>query len=85
MFNFLNGIFFFIPNFMNLQRQSFLFFLQTGLIDEFQNRNPITHKKKKIKLLFYPKFYQLTFPNLNCKQAINLSKTYCSKLYLPVQ
>ena len=85
MLNFLNGMFFLIPNFMNLQRQSFIFFLQKSLINEFQKRNPIISKKKKIKLLFYPKFYQLTCPNLNSEQAITSSETYSSKIYLPVQ
>lgn len=85
MFNFINEISFLIPKFMTIQRQSFLVFLQTSLIHEFQKRNPIINKKKKIKLLFYPKWYLLASPQLNSEQSISESKTYSSKLYLPVR
>jgi len=85
MFNFFNEISFLIPNFMDLQRKSFINFFKTSLVNEFQKRNPIISKKKKIKILFYPKLYLLIFPQSDSEQAINESRTYSSKLYIPVQ
>lgn len=84
MFNFVNELSCLIPNFIDVQTQSFLVFLHTNLIQEFQKRNPIVNKKKKIKIFFYPKWYLLTFPELTPTQAINELQTYSSKLYLPV-
>ena len=51
----------------------------------FKKKNPILNKKKRIKILFFPKFYQLTAPKQNPDQAVIKSKTYASELYIPIQ
>ena len=84
MANFLNEISFLIPDFLNLQRSSFYTFLQQGIIDEFQKKNPILIKKKRIKIIFYPKFYQIEIPSNNIDYCIAKSKTYAGKLYIPI-
>ena len=84
MTNFLNEISFLIPDFLNLQRESFYSFLDKGLIDEFQKKNPILIKKKKIKIIFCPKFYQIKIPLNNIEFCISQSKTYGGKLYIPI-
>ena len=73
----LNFISFLIPDFLDIQRSSFFY--------EFQKKNPILNKKKRIKILFFPKFYQLTAPKQNPDQAVIKSKTYASELYIPIQ
>ena len=85
MFKFLKELSFLIPNFLDIQRSSFSHFLEKGLIEEFQKRNPIINRKKKIKIIFFPKFYQFKIPKQNSHQAIIKSKTYSSGLYLPIQ
>lgn len=81
----LKEVSFLIPDFLNVQRLSFLHLLEKGLISEFQKKNPVLDRKKKIKIIFFPKFYQLTAPKQNVDQAIINSKTYASELYIPIQ
>ena len=76
---------FFLPDFIELQRQSYLSFLTKGVAEEFYKRNPITSKDKQIEIFFYPEHYKLTKPHLSLKTAIHLQKSYVSKLYVPVQ
>nr|QIA46880.1 beta subunit of RNA polymerase [Pandorina colemaniae] len=76
---------YFITDFVAIQRKSFYTLLEKGIIEEFSKRNPITNTKKTIELFFYPNFYQLTPPKYTPTQAIIKSKSYTSKLYIPVQ
>nr|AYQ94770.1 RNA polymerase beta subunit protein a [Elakatothrix viridis] len=70
---------------IQIQRQSFLYLLEKGIIEEIQKRNPITNEKKDLEIIFHPEYYQLSNPELNPYEAILNSKTYCSKMYIPVQ
>ena len=76
---------YFISDFVEIQRQSFFTLLEKGIIEEFSKRNPITNSNKTVELFFYPDYYQLTPPQYNPSQAIIKSKSYTSKLYIPVQ
>lgn len=76
---------YFISDFVDIQRQSFFQLLEKGIIEEFTKRNPITSLKKDIELFFYPEHYKLTIPEFSPRQAIIKSKSYTSKLYIPVQ
>ena len=76
---------YFLPDFIEIQRNSFRELLDKGLIEEFSKRNPINNVKKDLELYFYPEYYKLTVPEFNPKQAILNSKSYTSKLYMPVQ
>jgi DNA-directed RNA polymerase subunit beta len=76
---------FFLSDFVGIQRNSFLQFLETGLIEEFSKRNPITNTSKTLEVFFYPEYYQLTEPNYTTRQAILKGKSYASRLFVPVQ
>ena len=76
---------FFISDFVEIQRRSFFELLEKGIIDEFSKRNPITSLRRDVELYFYPEYYKLTIPEYNPRQAILRSKSYTSKLYMPVQ
>nr|BCA78211.1 RNA polymerase beta subunit I [Astrephomene gubernaculifera] len=76
---------YFITDFVEIQRKSFYTLLEKGIIEEFSKRNPITNTKKTIEFFFYPNYYQLTAPQYTPSQAIIKSKSYISKLYIPVQ
>nr|ABU88331.1 RNA polymerase beta subunit [Chlamydomonas moewusii] len=80
----LNSVYY-LPDFLEIQRQSFFTLLEKGLIDEFSKRNPITSKKKDVEVYFYPEYYKLTLPTYSPRQAILRCKSYTSKLYMPVQ
>ena len=85
MSNFLKEVSFLVTDFLSIQRLSFSQLLKRGLIDEFQKKNPILIRKKRIKIIFFPKFYQLTIPKYDSSYAIVNSKTYAARLYLPIQ
>ena len=76
---------YFLSDFVEIQRKSFFELLETGIINEFSKRNPITSLKKDVELYFYPEYYKLTLPEYNPRQAILRCKSYTSKLYIPVQ
>nr|YP_009492318.1 RNA polymerase beta subunit [Stauridium tetras]AWI68959.1 RNA polymerase beta subunit [Stauridium tetras] len=76
---------YFLPDFVQMQRQSFLNFLDNGIIEEFAKRNPITNINKNIEIFFYPEYYRLTKPSYTIQQAVFYQKSYVSKLYIPVQ
>ncbi len=82
--NLLKEVSFLVPDFLNIQRLSFSQLLKKGIVEEFQKKNPILIRKKKIKIVFFPKFYQLTKPKWGSSQAIANSKTYATRLYIPI-
>jgi DNA-directed RNA polymerase subunit beta len=74
-----------LSDFVEIQRKSFFHLLEKGLIEEFSKRNPINNVKKDLCFCFYPEFYKLTPPEYSPREAIFNSKSYTSKLYMPVQ
>lgn len=76
---------YFLSDFVEIQRKSFFFFLEKGLIEEFLKRNPINNIKKDLSFYFYPEYYKLTPPEYTPREAILNSKSYTSKLYMPIQ
>jgi DNA-directed RNA polymerase subunit beta len=79
---------FFLSDFVSIQRNSFLNFLEKGLIEEFSKMRstaPITNTSKTLEVFFYPEYYQLTQPKYSLRQAILKGKSYSSRLYVPVQ
>ena len=81
---FFKEVSFLIPDFLNIQRSSFSKFLKKGLIEEFNKKNPILIRKNKIKIIFFPKYYQLTSPKWSLNKVIIFTKTYGSRLYIPI-
>nr|YP_009240390.1 RNA polymerase beta subunit [Gymnochlora stellata]BAU62524.1 RNA polymerase beta subunit [Gymnochlora stellata] len=75
----------FLPNFLKLQRRSFINFLNYGIKNEIQEYPSLLDKKKKIYLYFYPKFYQFNLPFDSCQNSIIYSKTYTCNIIIPVK
>ena len=84
MSKFLKEVSFLVTDFLNIQRLSFSHLLKKGLISEFKKKNPILIRKKRVKIIFFPKFYQLTLPQGDSSDAIINSKTYAARLYIPI-
>nr|AKZ21098.1 beta subunit of RNA polymerase [Prasiola crispa] len=76
---------FLIPYFVEMQRKSFLNFLNTGLNYEITKKNPMYVCFKQFKITFYPEAYKLSIPEYTSKTAILKFQTYSSKLYIPVE
>ena len=72
-----------LPELIEMQRESFSFFLKNGILEEFSKINPIKSSTGDFSLIFYPKKYRLTPPLFNIREAILNGKTYSSKLYIP--
>lgn len=76
---------YFISDFVEIQRKSFFDLLETGIIEEFSKRNPISDVNKNLELFFYSEYYKLSKPEYSIRQAILKSRSYSSKFYIPVQ
>lgn len=72
-----------IPYFLNIQQKSFIQFLKKGLIEEMSKR--IISPRKDLELVFFAKFFKLAPPDFNAQKSILKSRTFSSKLYIPVQ
>lgn len=83
--SFLKEVAFLVPDFLNIQRSSFSKLLKEGIVEEFDKKNPIIIRKKRIKIIFLSKFYQLIPPSWDPGYAISNSKTYAARLYVPIQ
>jgi DNA-directed RNA polymerase subunit beta len=75
----------FIPDFIEVQRTSFNFLLKNGIKKEILTRNFISNASKDLELIFFPEYYKLNPPVLNCRESILKAKTYACKLYVPAQ
>ena len=80
-----NIISFFIPDFIEMQRSSFIYLLLDRFVKDFSNRKHIRIRKRRLKLFFYPEYYQLSYPEESPSEAVLKGNTYCSRLYVPVQ
>lgn len=76
---------FFLPDFLEIQRQGFFYLLEKGIVEEIQKRNPITNTENQIEIFFYPEYYRFTKPLYSIEQALFFKKSYVSKFYVPVQ
>lgn len=76
---------FFLPDFLEIQRQGFFYLLEKGIVEEIQKRNPITNVEKQIEIFFYPEYYRFTKPLYSIEQALFFKKSYVAKFYVPVQ
>ena len=74
-----------IPDLIAIQRKSFQSFLEKGLIEELNTRNPIYNSDKSIKFTFYPKHYKLYPPEDGLAESIRQGKTYACRLYVPAE
>jgi DNA-directed RNA polymerase subunit beta len=76
---------YFLPDFLEIQRQGFFYLLEKGILEEIQKRNPITNFEKQIEIFFYPEYYRFTKPLYSIEQALFFKKSYVAKFYVPVQ
>ena len=74
-----------LPDFIEIQRASFLTFLEKGLANEIQDVSPIKSQNGSIQFVFYPDLIQFKKPKPLPYEAIRKSKTYSASLYVPAQ
>jgi DNA-directed RNA polymerase subunit beta len=74
-----------LPDLIEIQRSSFRWFLETGLIEELNSFSPIADYTGKFELHFIGEKYQLKEPKYNVNEAKRRDSTYNVQMYVPTR
>jgi DNA-directed RNA polymerase subunit beta len=74
-----------LPDLIEIQRESFRWFLAEGLIEELNSFSPITDYTGKLELHFIGKEYQLKRPKYDVDEAKRRDGTYSVQMYVPTR
>jgi DNA-directed RNA polymerase subunit beta len=74
-----------LPDLVEIQRESFRWFLEEGLIEELESFSPITDYTGKIELHFLAKNYKLKRPKYDVDEAKRRDSTYAVQMYVPTR
>nr|AUG32245.1 DNA-directed RNA polymerase beta subunit [Paulinella longichromatophora] len=71
-----------LPDLVEVQRSSFKWFLEKGLIEELEGFSPITDYTGKLELHFIGNEYQLKRPRHDVEEAKRRDATFASQMYV---
>lgn len=74
-----------LPDLVEIQRESFKWFLEEGLIEELESFSPITDYTGKMELHFVAKNYKLKGPRYSLEEAKRRDATYAVQMYVPTR
>ncbi|CAN1210418.1 DNA-directed RNA polymerase subunit beta [Tumidithrix helvetica PCC 7403] len=74
-----------LPDLVEIQRESFRWFLEEGLIEELDSFSPITDYTGKMELHFVAKDYKLKRPKYDVDEAKRRDATYAVQMYVPTR
>nr|QCI07514.1 RNA polymerase b-subunit [Malaconema sp.] len=74
---------FIIPDLAEIQKKSFKFFLEDGLIEVLESFPVITDPTGKLELQLFGKDYKLKFPRHSVRKAKSRDRTYSAQIYIP--
>ncbi len=74
-----------LPDLVEIQRESFRWFLEEGLIEELDSFSPITDYTGKLELHFIGKDYKLKRPKYDVDEAKRRDSTYAVQMYVPTR
>jgi len=74
-----------LPDLVEIQRSSFRWFLEEGLIEELNSFSPITDYTGKMELHFLGKNYKLKQPKYDVDEAKRRDSTYAVQMYVPTR
>ncbi len=74
-----------LPDLVEIQRASFRWFLEEGLIEELDSFSPITDYTGKLELHFVGKDYKLKRPKYDVDEAKRRDSTYAVQMYVPTR
>jgi DNA-directed RNA polymerase subunit beta len=74
-----------LPDLVEIQRSSFRWFLEEGLIEELNSFSPITDYTGKLELYFNAKDYKLKRPKYDVDEAKRRDATYAVQMYVPTR
>jgi DNA-directed RNA polymerase subunit beta len=75
----------FPPDLIEIQRSSFRWFLERGLIEELESFSPITDYTGKLELHFLAKNYKLKQPKYDEREAKQRDSSYAVQMYVPTR
>lgn len=76
---------FLLPDLIEIQRSSFRWFLEEGLIEELNSFSPITDYTGKLELHFLGQNYKLKQPKYSVEEAKRRDSTYAVQMYVPTR
>jgi len=76
---------FVLPDLVEIQRASFCWFLEEGLIEEIKNFSPITDYTGNLELHFLGEQYKLRYPKYNVIECKRRDSTYYVQVYVPAR
>lgn len=76
---------FLLPDLIEIQRASFRWFLEEGLIEELNSFSPITDYTGKLELHFLGQNYKLKEPKYSVEEAKRRDSTYAVQMYVPTR
>ncbi|MGP0129010.1 MAG: DNA-directed RNA polymerase subunit beta [cyanobacterium endosymbiont of Rhopalodia musculus] len=74
-----------LPDLIEIQRSSFMWFLDEGLIEELNSFSPITDYTGKLELHFLGENYKLKQPKYDVDEAKRRDSTYSVQMYVPTR
>ena len=74
-----------LPDLIEIQRSSFRWFLEKGLIEELNSFSPITDYTGKFELHFIGEKYRLKEPKYSMEEAKRRDSTYNVQVYVPTR
>jgi DNA-directed RNA polymerase subunit beta len=74
-----------LPDLIEIQRSSFRWFLEEGLIEELNSFSPITDYTGKFELHFMGENYRLKEPKYSMEEAKRRDSTYNVQVYVPTR
>ncbi len=76
---------FLLPDLIEIQRSSFRWFLEEGLIEELNSFSPITDYTGKLELHFLGHNYKLKEPKYSVEEAKRRDSSYAVQMYVPTR
>jgi DNA-directed RNA polymerase subunit beta len=76
---------FVLPDLVEIQRASFCWFLEEGLIEEIKNFSPITDYTGNLELHFLGEQYKLRYPKYTIIECKRRDATYSVQVYVPAR
>lgn len=76
---------FLLPDLIEIQRSSFRWFLEEGLIEELNSFSPITDYTGKLELHFLGNSYKLKEPKYSVEESKRRDSTYAVQMYVPTR
>ncbi len=74
-----------LPDLIEIQRSSFRWFLEEGLIEELDSFSPITDYTGRLELHFLGSQYKLKEPKYDVDEAKRRDSTYAVQMYVPTR